>query len=69
MGQLLGKLLEGDRILFDKIEGSIAIKDGPGLQEWRGQFWLPEGSPVEPGGKYCGIAEGRHRPSSPATGT
>ncbi len=39
-------------ILFDKIEGSITIKDEPGLQEWRGRFWLPEGSPVEPGGNY-----------------
>jgi hypothetical protein len=51
--RFLGKLLEGDRALFDKIDGSITINDGPGLQEWRGRFWLPEGSPVEPGGVYC----------------
>jgi len=53
MEHVRGKLPEGDRILFDEIEGSITIKDGPGLQEWRGQFWLPEGSPVEVGGEYC----------------
>jgi len=57
MERLVGKLLEDDRILFDKIEGSITIKEGPGLQEWRGRFWLPEGSPVEPGGKYCLIRD------------
>jgi hypothetical protein len=50
---LRGKLLDGDRVLFDAIEGSIAIKEGPGLQEWRGQFSLPEGGRVEPGRKYC----------------
>jgi len=53
MERFLGKLLQGDRTLFDEIEGSITIKEWPGLQEWRGRFWLPEGSPVEPGGKYC----------------
>jgi hypothetical protein len=53
MEHLLGKLLQGDRTGFDMIEGSIKIKDGPGLQEWRGRFWLPQGSPVEPGGNYC----------------
>ncbi|MGO9921607.1 MAG: hypothetical protein ACLQIB_43805 [Isosphaeraceae bacterium] len=53
MERFPGKLLQGDRILFDEIEGAITIKDSPGLQEWRGRFWLPEGSPVEPGGKYC----------------
>jgi len=57
MERLAGKLLEGDRTLFDKIEGSITIKDGPCLQEWRGRFWLPEGSQVERGGKYCLIRD------------
>ena len=52
MERLRGQLLEGDRTLFDEVEGSIAIEEGPGLQEWRGQFWLPESSPVRPGGKY-----------------
>ena len=52
MEHLLGKLLQGERISFDEIEGAITIKDSPGLQEWRGRFWLPEGSPVEPGGKH-----------------
>ena len=52
MGRLRGPLLGGDRTLFDEVEGSIAIEEGPGLQEWRGQFWLPESSPVRPGGKY-----------------
>ena len=42
MERFRGQLLDGDRTLFDEIEGSIAIEEGPGLQEWRGQFWLPE---------------------------
>jgi hypothetical protein len=57
MERLRGRLLEGDRTLFDEIEGDIAIEEGPGLQEWRGQFWLPESSPVRPGGKYCLIRD------------
>jgi len=57
MERFVGKLLEDDRMLLDKIAGSSTIKDGPGLQEWRGRFWLPEGSPVEPGGKYCLIRD------------
>jgi hypothetical protein len=51
--RLRGKLLDGDQVVFDEIEGSIAIKEGPGLQEWRGRFSLPDGSWVEPGRKYC----------------
>jgi hypothetical protein len=53
MERLRGKLMDGDRILFDAIEGSITIKEGPGLQEWRGRFWLPAGGQVQPGRKYC----------------
>lgn len=53
-----GRLLEGDRTLCDEVEGSIAIEEGTGLQEWRGQFWLPESSPVRPGGKYGLIRDG-----------
>ncbi len=52
MERFRGQLTDGDRILLDEIEGSIAIKEWPGLQEWRGRFWLPESSPVQPGGKY-----------------
>jgi hypothetical protein len=52
MERLRGQFPEGDRTLFDEVEGSIAIEEGPGLQEWRGQFWLPASSPVRPGGKY-----------------
>jgi len=57
LARLLGKLLEGDRIIFDEIEGSITIKDGAGLQEWRGEFWVPEGSPVQAGGEYSLIRD------------
>ncbi len=57
MVRFQGKLMDGDRVLLDEIEGSIAIKEGPGLQEWRGRFWLPESSPVQPAGKYCLIRD------------
>ena len=42
MERFRGKLMDGDRVLLDEIEGSIAIKEWPGLQEWRGRFWLPD---------------------------
>ncbi len=57
MERFRGKLMDGDRVLFDAINGSIAIKDGPGLQEWRGRYWLPESSPVQSGGKHCLIPD------------
>ncbi len=53
MERFRGQLMDGDRVLLDEIEGSIAIKEGPGLQEWRGQFWLPDGDQVQPGDRYC----------------
>jgi hypothetical protein len=52
LGRLGGKLLDGDPVLFDEIEGSLTIEVGPGLPEWRGGSWLPEGGRVEPGRTY-----------------
>jgi hypothetical protein len=57
MERFRGKLMDGDRILFDEIEGSIAIREGPGLQQWRGRFWLPDGAQVRPGDRYCLIRD------------
>ena len=57
MERFRGQLMDGDLVLPDGIEGSIAIKEGPGLQEWRGRFWLAESSPVQPGGRYCLIRD------------
>jgi hypothetical protein len=57
MERFRGKLMDGDRVLFDEIEKSIAIDEGPGLQEWRGRFWLPDGAQVRPGDKYCLIRD------------
>ena len=57
MERFRGKLMDGDRVLFDEIEGSIAIKEGPGLQEWQGRFWLPDGAQVRPGDRYCLIRD------------
>ncbi len=57
MERLRGKLMDGDRVAFDEIDGSIAIKEGPGLQEWWGDFSLPGSSPVRAGGKYCLIRD------------
>ena len=57
MERFRGQLLDGDRGLLDEIEGSITIPEGPGLQEWRGRFWLPESSRVRPGGRYGPIRD------------
>ena len=40
--------MDGDRILFDEIEGPNAIKKTPSLGEWPGRFWLPADDRVEP---------------------
>ena len=49
--------MDGDRGLLDEIKGSIATAEGPGLQEWRGRFWLPDGAQVRPGDRYCLIRD------------
>jgi hypothetical protein len=51
MGRFRCQLMNGDRVLLDEIEGSIAIKEWPGVPEWRGRFWLPESSRIQPGGR------------------
>ena len=51
------QLMDGDRVLLDEIEESIAIKEWPGLQEWRGQFWLPDDAMVRPGRRNCLIRD------------
>jgi hypothetical protein len=61
MERFRGKLMGGDRVLFDKINGSMPIQDAPGLQEWRGRYWLPDSSQVRSGGKYCLIPD--HAPA------
>jgi hypothetical protein len=57
MERFRGKLMDGDRVLFDEIEGSISIREGTGLQQWRGRFWLPDGAQVRPGDRYCLIRD------------
>jgi hypothetical protein len=42
-----GQLLDGERILFDQVEGPIAIKKTPSIGEWPGRFWLPADDRVE----------------------
>jgi hypothetical protein len=44
-----GQLLDGDRGLLDEIEETITIPEWPGVPEWRGRFWLPESSRIQPG--------------------
>jgi hypothetical protein len=51
MERFRGQFLDGDRGLLDEIEGSITIKEWPGVPEWRGRFWLPESSRIQPGGR------------------
>jgi hypothetical protein len=57
MERFRGQLMDGDRALLDEIEGTIAIQEGPGLQEWRGWFWLPDGAQVRTGDTYCLIRD------------
>jgi hypothetical protein len=53
MERFRGRLMDGDRILLDEDEGSVANDEGSVLQDWRGRFWLPDGALVRPGDKYC----------------
>ena len=48
MERFRGQLRDGDRVVLDEIEGSIAIAEGPGLREWRGRLWLPRRRPGPP---------------------
>jgi hypothetical protein len=57
MNRLRDQLVDGDPHLFDQVEGSIAIQESSGIQEWRGRFWLPASSPVQPGGRFCLIPD------------
>jgi len=52
-----GKSLDNDRLLLGKIEASITMKEWPGIPEWRGRYWIPAGSQVQPGGKNCLIRD------------
>jgi hypothetical protein len=45
------KSLDSDRILLGEIEGSLTMKEWPGIPEWRGRFWLPDSAQVQPAGK------------------
>jgi hypothetical protein len=49
--------MDSERLLLGGIEGSITMKEWPGIPEWRGRFWLPDGAQVEPGGKNCLIRD------------
>jgi hypothetical protein len=46
-----------DRILLGEIEGSLTMKEWPGIPEWRGRYWLPDSVQVQPGGKNCLIRD------------
>jgi hypothetical protein len=50
MKRFRGQMLDSDRGLLDEIEESITIPEWPGVPEWRGRFWLPESSRIQPGG-------------------
>lgn len=70
MERFRGQLRDGDRVVLDEIEVSLAIVEGPVLQEWRGRLWLPDGAQVRPGDRYCLIRDygqaGQLVPESPA---
>ncbi len=57
MERLRVTMRDGDPLLFDQLEGSIAIQESPGIPEWRGRFWLPDSSPVQLGGRFCLIPD------------
>jgi len=52
-----GKSLDSDRLLLGEIEGSITMKEWPGIPEWPGRFWLPDSGQVRPGSKNCLIRD------------
>jgi hypothetical protein len=56
-----GKLLDGDRVPFQEIQGLSTINERPRVNEWWGRFWLPGGNRVEPIRKYC-LMRGDGRP-------
>jgi hypothetical protein len=53
MGRAQVKSPDSDQLRFGVIEESISMKEWPGIPEWRGRFWLPDSSQVQPGGKNC----------------
>jgi hypothetical protein len=57
MARLQSKLLDADQVPFDDIERWTPINGRPGLDEWRGRFWLPDGDRVDPTRKYCLIRD------------
>jgi hypothetical protein len=57
MASLRVKLLDDEKLSFGDIKGSSPIKESPGLDEWRGRFWLPDGNLVDPTRKHCLIRD------------
>ena len=57
MERFRGQLLDGNRDLLDDIETSITISEWSGIPEWRGRFWLPDSSRIQPGGKFRPIRD------------
>jgi hypothetical protein len=52
-----GKTPESELLRRGEIEESVAMKEWPGIPEWRGRFWLPDSGQVKPGGKDCLIRD------------
>lgn len=61
MPHLRGKLMDGDRVLYDAIP--VDFEEGPGPAPWQGHFELPVGGSVAPGQQYrVALEDGRAGP-------
>jgi hypothetical protein len=53
MERFQGKLMRGDKLMFDGLMGTITQETGPrGAKTWSGFFTIPGGVPISPGGPF-----------------
>ncbi len=59
MERVRGKILDGEKVVFDNVDIGIEIIEPPlsGIKTWYGAFTAEELSGVEPGGPYRLILE------------
>jgi hypothetical protein len=61
MERFQGKLMQGGKLMFDNLAGTVTFQTGKdGQQTWSGLFSVPSGVPVRAGGPYrLVLADGR----------
>ena len=53
MGHFRGKVLRGDEIYWNDIEGELTISEESDIKSWHGRFQLPEGQHAKPDDVGC----------------